>query len=213
LPVAGTARKAIARAGAVAGLYARSLYELAEAAGGRAKVMQIADELEQVCELSRSDRAFTEFLVSPIVDRDRRGESLRRILDGRVTDLFLRFMLVLNARGRLGHLEPIGEAYDRMVNEAFGRIEVDVYTPTPLDAGGLESLKKRVGEVLGKEPVMHAWVDPDMIGGLRLRVGDQLIDGSVAGGLRRLRQTLLGGSSPKLRERIDHIIDDKGGKP
>ncbi len=211
--MAGTAKKSIPRSGAVAGLYARSLYELAEAAGGRAKVTQIADELEQVCEVSRSDRAFAEFLVSPIVDRDRRGESLRRIFDGRVTDLLLRFMLVLNARGRLGHLEPIGEAYDRIVNEAFGRIEVDVYTPAPLDASGLESLKKRVGAALGKEPVFYARVDPAMIGGLRLRVGDQLIDGSVAGGLRRLRQTLLGGASPKLRERLDRIIDDKGGKP
>lgn len=211
--MAGSVRKAIPRAGAVAGVYARSLYELAEAAGGRAKVMQIADELEQVCELSRSDRAFAEFLVSPIVDRERRGESLRRIFDGRVTDLLLRFMLVLNARGRLGHLEPIGEAYDRIVNEAFGRIEVDVYTPAPLDASGLESLKKRVGAALGKEPVLYARVDPAMIGGLRLRVGDQLIDGSVAGGLRRLRRTLLGGGSPKLRERLDRIIDDKGGKP
>jgi len=90
---------------------------------------------------------------------------------------------------------------------------VDVYTPTPLDASGIESLKKRIGQALRKEPVIHAWVDPTMIGGFRLRVGDQLIDGSVAGGLRRLRQNLLSGGSPKLRERLDRIIDDKGGKP
>lgn len=211
--MAAGARTAAPRAGAVAGLYARSLYELAEAAGGRDKLTQVADELEQVCELTRADRGFAEFLASPIIDRARRGDSLKRILDGRVTDLFLRFMLVLNERGRLGHLEPIAEAYDRQVNEAFGRIEVDVYAPAPLDAGAIESLKKRIGQALGKEPVIHAWVDATMIGGLRLRVGDQLIDGSVAGGLRRLRRTLLGGASPRLRERLGRIIEDKGGKP
>ena len=207
----GGARTITRRADAVAGVYARSLYELAEAAGGRAKVLEVAEELEQCCELARADRSFREFLASPIVDRARRREALRRIFEGRVTDLFLRFLLVVNGKGRLSHLEPIGEAYDRMVHEAFGRIEVDVYTPAQIDAAQVESLKKRIGAALRKEPVIHAYVDPDMIGGLRLRIGDQLIDGSVAGQVRRLRHSLLGSASPALREDIKRIIDEGGG--
>ena len=211
--MAGGARAIARRADAVAGVYARSLYELADDAGGRAKVLEVAEELEQACELARGNRSFREFLASPIVNSTRRGEALRRIFDGRVTDLFLRFLLVLNGKRRLDHLEPIGEAYDRMVHEAFGRVEVDVYTPAQIDAAQVESLKKRIGAALRKEPVIHAYVDPDMIGGLRLRIGDQLIDGSVAGQVRRLRHSLLGSVSPALREDIDRIIHDQGGEP
>ena len=98
---------------ALSAMYARSLYELAEEAGGRDKILEVADEIEQVCELAVDDRAFREFLGSPIVERGRRGDALRNIFRERVTDLVLRFLLVLNDRGRLGHLEAIGDAVYR----------------------------------------------------------------------------------------------------
>ena len=164
---------------ALSGVYARSIYELAEEAGGRDKILEIADEIEQVCELARGDRGFREFLGSPIIDRGRRADALRGIFRERVTDLMLRYMLVLNDRGRLGHLEAIGNAYDQLVHEAFGRVEVDLFTPAALDPAQLEAIKQRIGTALSKEPVVYAYTDPSMIGGLKLRIGDQLIDGSV----------------------------------
>ncbi len=191
---------------ALAGVYARSLYELAEEAGGRDKILEVADEIEQVCELARGDHAFREFLSSPIVDRGRRADALRGIFRERVTDLVLRFMLVLNDRGRLGHLESIAGAYDHLVHEAFGRVEVDVFTPGTLDPEQVRSLEQRIGAALSKEPVVYTYTDPDMIGGLKLRIGDQLIDGSVAARLRRIRQSLLTSGSSAIRERFDRII-------
>ncbi len=191
---------------ALAGVYARSLYELAEEAGGRDKILEVADEIEQVCELARGDRAFREFLGSPIIDRGRRADALRGIFRERVTDLVLRFMLVLNDRGRLDHLESIAGAYDHLVHEAFGRVEVDVFTPGTLDPEQVRSLEQRIGAALSKEPVIYTYTDPDMIGGLKLRIGDQLIDGSVAARLRRIRQSLLTSGSSAIRERFDRII-------
>lgn len=193
---------------ALSGVYARSLYELAEEAGGRDKILEIADEIEQVCELARGDRMFREFLGSPIVDRQRRSDALRDIFRERVTDLLLRFLLVLNNRGRLAHIEAIGNAYDRLVHEAFGRVEVDVFTPGPLDAAQVETLKQRIGKALGKEPVVYAYTDPEMIGGLKLRIGDQLIDGSVATRLRRIRNRFLTQGSAAIRDRFDRIVDE-----
>jgi F-type H+-transporting ATPase subunit delta len=197
---------------ALSGVYARSLYELAEEAGGRDKILEIADEIEQVCELSRGDRGFREFLGSPIVDRGRRGDALRGIFRERVTDLLLRFLLVLNARGRLGHLEAIGNAYDRLVHEAFGRVEVDVFTPGRLEQSQIETLKKRVGAALGKEPVVYAYTDPAMIGGLKLRIGDQLIDGSVAARLRRMRHRFLTTGGAAISAKFDRILEEGAGE-
>jgi F-type H+-transporting ATPase subunit delta len=194
---------------ALAQIYARSLFELASAAGGREKVMEVSDELEQLCDLARRERKFRDFLASPVVDRERRAKSLERILGNRVTDLTLRFLLVLNEKGRLDRLESVAAAVDHLVHEAFGRVEVDVFTPAPLGQAALDSVRQRVQAALGREPVLHTYTDPSMIGGIRLRIGDQLIDGSVSSQLRRLKGSLRA-SGGALREKLSRFIEDGG---
>ena len=195
------------RIDALASVYARSLYELASQAGGRAKIEEVAGELEDVCELARADKRFAEFLASPIIDHDRRNDSIRRIFADRVTDLMLRFLLVLSNKGRLGHLEAINDAFDALVQESFGKVEVDVYTAGPLDSGVLGELRERIQQALRKEPILHNYTEPGMIGGIKLRIGDQLVDGSVATRLRRMRQELMN-SGIRLRERARRIIEE-----
>lgn len=193
---------------AIAKVYAKSLYELADDAGGRDKIVELAEELEQICELARGDRTFREFLASPIINTKARGEAIRRIFHGRITDLALRFLLVLNNKARLRRLESISAAFDQLVHEALGRIEVDIYTPGPLGPEQLDTIKQRIQAALGKDPVLYSYTDAAMIGGVRLRIGDQLIDGSVASRLRRLRQHLLTSGSSAVRQRLDRIIEE-----
>lgn len=174
----------------LARIYARSLFDLADEAGGRDKILEIADELEQVCELLRGDRSFGEYLSSPVIDTSRRAMGLRTMFTNRITDLTLRFMLVLNTNGRLDRFESIQTAYDQLVQEAWGRVEVDVWTAVPLDESARTTLSTRLHEIMGKEPVLHAWVQESLIGGIRIRIGDQLIDGSVAARLRQFERQL-----------------------
>src|SRR5690554_5926623 len=143
-----------AQSNALANVYATSLYELAEAAGGDEKILEIADELEQLSELMRADRKLREFLSSPIIDVHKRGESLRQIFQNRVTDLLLRFLLVLNEKGRLNYLESIFAAYDQLVQARFGRVEVNVYTPAPLGESQRSVIAEKIRSALGKEPVL-----------------------------------------------------------
>lgn len=192
---------------ALASVYARSLYELAEQAGGESKISEIASELEQLTELMRSNAQFREFLVSPIIDHVARSESLRRIFADRVTDLTLRFLLVLNNKGRLGHLEQIAEAFDHLVQEAHGRVEVDVFTAEPLEHEQLNTIRDRVRTALGREPVLHPYTEPAMIGGLKLRIGDQLIDGSVATRLRRMKRDVQSSGGSRLRDQIERFFE------
>lgn len=175
---------------ALASVYARSLIELAEEAGGADKIAEVADELEGLCGLVRGDRAFAEFLSSPIVGANRREESLRRIFSDRITDLTLRFLLVLNQKGRIGQLAEIADAYDLIVQERYGKVEVDLFTARQVPAEQLEPLRDRIRDAIGREPVIYPYVDGSMIGGVKLRIGDQLIDGSVATKLRRLAHGL-----------------------
>ncbi len=193
---------------ALANVYARSLFELATDAGGNDKVVEIADELEQVCELARHNKEVSMFFSSPIIDVTKRGEALSAIFSNRITDLTLRFLLVLNNKGRLSHLESISVAFDLLVQEAFGRVEVDVFTPTAVDTTTINMIKKKVQAMLGKEPVLHPYVDPSMLGGIKLRIGDQLIDGSVQTKLRRLSESIKNSGGTAIREQFETYLED-----
>ena len=174
----------------LARIYARSLFELCNEAGGRDKIMEVAHELEQIGELVRSDASLRNYLESPVIDTARRALGLKTIFADRVTDLVLRFLLVLNNNGRISRIETIHAAFDELVQEAWGRIEVDVWTATPLDSAGTDMLSSRLHKILHKEPVLHTWMDPTLIGGIRIRIGDSLIDGSVAARLKQFEKSL-----------------------
>ncbi len=193
---------------ALSHVYALSLFQLAEEADGNDKVLEIADELEQICELIRSNRELATFFASPVIDVERRSASLVAIFSDRLTDLVLRFLIVLNQKGRLGHLESISTAYDALLQEAFGRVEVDVFTAQPMAAADMEGIKVQMASALGKEPVLHPYVDKAMLGGIKLRIGDQLIDGSVSTRLRRLGEDLTKRGRSSVRETFERFMDD-----
>ena len=109
---------------ALANFYARSLFELATDDGGNERVLEISEELEQICELARQEHDLGLFFSSPVIDATKRGEALSAIFANNVTELTHRFLLVLNLKGRLNHFESIASSFDALVQEAFGRVEV-----------------------------------------------------------------------------------------
>lgn len=191
---------------ALANTYAKSLFELAEAKGGQTAIESALAELEAVLELARADAKFSEFLSSRVLPTEKREASLKRIFSSRISDLVLRFLLVLNDKGRLAHLPAITAAFDSIVQERFGRVEVDVFTAAPLDASELRTIRDKLSATLGKDVVVHPYTEASMIGGVRLRIGDQLIDGSVATRLRRLRDKLAVEGASEIRSRANRIL-------
>lgn len=195
---------------ALAHVYARALYEMADSRGGRATVEASLGELEDVLEVARSNAEFSEFLASRVLPVAQRSASLEKIFKGRMSDLVLRFLQVLNEKGRLGHLPAIVAAMDQVVQEKFGRIEVDVYTANPISPDELRAVRDRLQKALGREPIVHPYTDNAMLGGVKLQIGDRLIDASLATQLRRLRDQLAGNGAAEIRARAQRIIDDAG---
>lgn len=192
---------------AVSRVYAKSLLELATQQGGQGKVEETLAELEEIIELARIDDKFAEFLSSRSLAADARRDSLRRIFSGRVADLTLNFLLVLNDKGRIGAIASVAAAFDSMVQHQFGRVEVDVYTAQPLDHEGLVSVKRRLRDTLQKDVIVHAYVEPAMIGGVKFRIGDQLVDASISTRLRKMKDQFSGAGAAELRARISRIIE------
>ena len=193
--------------GALAKTYARSLIELAMEQGGRDKVEGVLAQLQDVIELAASNPKFNEFLASRVVASRDRAESLRTMFEGAVDTLTLNFLLVLNRKGRLGYIIPIVGALDGAVQAAVGRVEVDVFTASPLDSAGLASVRERLAASLKRDVVVHPYVDGSMIGGVKFRIGDQLVDASVATRLRKLRDRFGTEGASALRERLDRMFE------
>jgi F-type H+-transporting ATPase subunit delta len=194
---------------ALAMIYAKSLYQLADEQGGREKVETVLAELEDVLELARHDQRFSEFLASRVVPADRRGHSLEQIFKGRASDLTLRFLQVVNDKGRLSHLTAIVGAFDHLAQEKFGKVEVDVYTASPISPDELRAIREQLQAKLGREPIVHPYVDHTMIGGIRVQIGDQLVDGSFSTQLRRLKDQLGQKGAASMRARFDQAVDGR----
>lgn len=196
------------RPDALARVYARSLFELADEAGGRAHAEEILGELEDVLELARRDRAFSEFLSTRVIASKGRDASLVSIFSGRVSDLTLRFIRLLNRKGRLGRLPSVVSAFESLVQEAFGRVEVDLFTAEPIDEPTRASFRETLSRRLGKDVILHSYTEPAMLGGVKLRIGDQLVDDSLATQLSRMRDRLTIDGGASVRSRASRIIDE-----
>ena len=200
MPLIDTAPDAVAR------IYAHSLLEMVKPAGREAVESTLA-ELEDILEVARADHRFAEFLSSRIVPAGPRGDALERILKGRASDTVRKFLLVLNMKDRLAHLPAITAAYESLVQEAFGRIEVDVYTAHPLGPDSVQSLKGRLADALKRDVIVYPYVDERMIGGVKFRIGDQFIDASVATRLRDLQDKIHRDGASRIRASLGRIVD------
>jgi F-type H+-transporting ATPase subunit delta len=171
--------------------YAEALLELAvEATDTPAEPETIGQELLDLGKIVRDDPFVGALLADPAISSDERDRLLDRVFSSRVSPLLLKFLHVLNIKGRLGHLQSIAAAYHEALDKRLGKIEVDVTVAQRLSPEALENVRQRVGKAIQREAVVHQYVDPSIIGGVILRVRDQLIDGSVKSQLESLRRRL-----------------------
>jgi F-type H+-transporting ATPase subunit delta len=189
--------------GPVAETYGRALFELAKEADQADRVLEDLRELVQVF---RDNPQLFSLLVNRTIDPVRREKTLNAVFSGRLSDLLLKFLLVLNKKQRFPEFTSIVLAYDRMLKASRGQVDVQVITARPLDAAQMSAVTDRISTAIGKKAVVHPKVDPSLIGGLKVRVGDKLIDGSVASRLRKLSRNLVDSGHDKLRARSASIV-------
>ena len=111
-----------------------------------------------------------------------------------VSPLALNLAKLLIAKGRTPEARAIADAFDRLADEHEGLARADITTAVPIGAERVADAERRLGEALGKRITATARVDASIIGGVVLRIGDRLIDGSVRTRLRRMRRELSGAS-------------------
>ena len=169
--------------------YAESVLELAEEHG---QSQAVGGELISIAEVLEQNPTFAQFLADPGISHAERDRVLGDAFgNGHASPLVWNFIRVLNVKAKLGLLPDIIAAYGDLYDEKHGKVEVDVTVTERLTVDALEEVRRQVGSALKKEAVVHQYVDPSLIGGMLLRVGDRLIDGSVRGQLAAIRKQML----------------------
>jgi F-type H+-transporting ATPase subunit delta len=171
----------------VARVYAEALLDLCVERG---IVEDVQEDLSGLSGLMRSDASFHAFLQSVLVGKESRRESLNRMLAGRVSEVTLHFLQVLNEKGRTGILDAISQEFAALQENRLDRLRVQVESAVDLTDEQKDLVSDYVSRSTGKTAVLETAVTPNLLGGLRIRIGDQLIDGSVHRRLHNFSATL-----------------------
>jgi F-type H+-transporting ATPase subunit delta len=169
--------------------YARALLELANE--GQRQAEPIAEELRDIRQVIDANPNFALYLADPAISQSDRGAAMQRIFGGRISKLVLDFLGVLNEKDRLNLFGEIVGAYLELLEQQLSKVEVDVTVAQRLDDQQLEQVRQRVSQALKRDAVVHQYVDDSIIGGMLLRVQDQLIDASVRYQLQSIKDRML----------------------
>jgi len=165
-------------------VYARSLFDVAK---DQDKLDEIKEELGAFSDALSDSRDLSLFLFSPYFSTEEKKEGLEKVVeDGDET--FTNFLGLLLENNRMPAVHRIRREYDAMWSEEHKLLPVDVTTAIELDDDVVKRIGDRVGEQTGRKIELNAHVDPDILGGLVLRVGNSVLDASIRNRLNQLRR-------------------------
>lgn len=185
--------------------YARALLAHGQASGNAAGLMQ---ELEDFCTAMQSLPGLAKVLESPRIAASDKEQMLAKALDGRASRDFLNFVRLLVRRGRFDCLSAIRSAAVRLGDELAGRVRGIVTAASPMSDDAVRRLASGLGRRLGREVVLAPRVDPSIIGGVVVRVGDTVYDSSVRSRLQQMKQRAAARAADAIREQFGRFAQE-----
>jgi F-type H+-transporting ATPase subunit delta len=189
----------------IADVYAQALLGATEKAGQTASVLEEFDSLMD--DVLDANPKFQAVLASALVSAEESSAILNRVLGGRVSPLFLNFLQIVSRHRRLDCLRAIHLQTHILYDALQNRVRVQVVTATPLSPEQEAKMRISLRSKLGGEPIMETVVDPNLIGGAVLKLGDTVYDGSIANQLNTLRQEMMDWSAHEIQSRRDRFVN------
>jgi F-type H+-transporting ATPase subunit delta len=183
--------------------YAKALLGAAEKAGVADAVLAELDSL--VADVLDRFPRWETVLASGLIPAEEKTAMLDRALGGQASTLLLNFLKVLAQHGRLDALRPIGQAAHELHDELRGRVPVEIQTATSLDDAQAARIAQALRKMVSLEPDLVRVTNSNLIGGLVIRVGDTVYDGSVSSLLERTRAQLMNRSVHEIQGRRDRF--------
>ena len=173
----------------IAAVYARSLFEVASEQG---RLDEVREQLGQFTDALESDRELQVFFFSPYFSTPEKEAGLERAVTG-ADPIFLNFLRLLIEKHRMPVLFRVRQRFESMWQDENKVLPVQITSAIALDEATVRSIGDRIGERTGRRIQLSADVDPDVLGGLVLRVGNSVLDASIRNRLENLRRSVARG--------------------
>jgi len=171
----------------IADVYAEALFELAQETG---RVAEVRAELDELVKLLALEPEFEKFMTSRALEAEGRQAGLERMFRRRLSDLVVNTLLVMNRHGRCGLLPALHRRFVLRQEDAANEIEVTVTSAVELTKAQKAEVVKIAADASGRKPLVEYTIDPEILGGLILRVGALRLDNSLRQHLRVARGRL-----------------------
>jgi F-type H+-transporting ATPase subunit delta len=168
----------------IASVYARSLFEVGK---DQDKLDVLKEQLDQFADELETNRDLQVFFFSPYFSSEEKKDAVGKVLEG-ADEHFVRFLELLAERHRLPAVYRIRREFDQLWAEENKQLPVTITSAVELDKDTVDDLGKRIEEQTGQTIDLTANVDPDVIGGLRMQVGNMVYDATIRGRLDKLRR-------------------------
>ena len=168
----------------IAPVYARSLFEVAKE---RDKLDTVREQLGEFADALNEKRELATFFFSPYFSAEEKKDGLHKALED-ADEIFMNFLEALVERHRMPVIFRIRARYEELWDEENQLLPVQVTSAIELDEAIVKNIGERIGEQTGRKVELSSRVDPDILGGLVLRVGNSILDASIQTRLSQLRR-------------------------
>ena len=186
-------------------VYAKALLAVGEKSGSTEALIV---ELKEVSETVKSLPKLSDALAAPQVSVDEKVTLVHKAFTGKTTPAMLNFLQVIVRKGRFDCLPAVAVAAKQMYDQQSGKIQATLVTAEEVDDSTQADIAKKLSEKLGKEVELERTVDPSIIGGVVVRIGDTVYDSSIAGQLEQVRTKALKKASDVIREQLNRFTNE-----
>lgn len=177
-----------------------------DAAGGPDAQQTVVEELESVADLLRGDPRLAQVFASELISKDEKIALLDRIFDGRLSASTLTMLKVMARHKRLTLIRDAAKVARKLWYERSGRVPVQLESANELGPALEQEILTAFAKVLGADPIVTHRVNPELIAGFVLRVGDRVYDGSVSTRLERMRQNMIHSADEAIQRSPERFV-------
>ena len=169
----------------VASRYAKSLIDLAHELGN---LVLVKKDMEQFVAMMRANSELQAVLKNPIMKQDKKRNILDALFGKKIHPSIVAFFHIMVRKGRAGILYATAREFIREYNEVKGIVHATVVSATALSAKNLDGLQKVIAGEINAQVILKNTIDPSLIGGFVVNVGDRQVDASINGKLKKLKR-------------------------